>query len=282
MFMEILSKKILGEQDSVRIIRMELAAPSIAAKACAGQFIVLMVEEKGERIPLTIVEQDIQKGSITIIFQEVGLTTRLLGKFNPGDSLAVLTGPLGRPTDARNYGKALIIGGGVGIAEIYPVAGALKKKNNRIITILGARTANLLILEQELKKISDEIYIVSDDGSAGKKCFTTDILQELLSIREFAKDCGLVYCVGPVPMMKKTALITKEKNLNTRASLNALMLDATGMCGVCRVTVAGEVKFSCIDGPEFDAHLVDWDELERRNRVYRDKEKHICNLYNLC
>jgi ferredoxin--NADP+ reductase len=233
-----------------------------------------MVSPEGERVPLTVVDTDTEKGIIVLIFQEVGLTTKLLGKLNPGDALYALAGPLGHPTEIKSYGKVILIGGGVGIAEIYPVAKALKEEGNDIITILGARTKELLILEEELKSVSSKFYITTDDGSYGKKGFTTDILKELLE----GEKCDLVYAVGPIPMMQKVAEVTRNFKVKTIVSLNALMVDATGMCGCCRVNVAGETKFSCVDGPEFDADLVDWDELIKRNRIYAEQEKHICNL----
>jgi ferredoxin--NADP+ reductase len=233
-----------------------------------------MVNPNGERIPLTVVDSDRKTGTITLIFQELGFTTGLLGKVNAGESLYALTGPLGHPTLIKNYGKVILVGGGVGIAEIYPVARALKNAGNHVTMILGSRAKSLLILESELESVSDEFHVATDNGSYGRKGFTTDILSELLSKTKY----DLVYSVGPIPMMRKTASVTKPFGVKTLVSLNALMVDATGMCGCCRVTVGEDTKFSCIDGPEFDAHNVDWDELEKRNRIYADKEKHICNL----
>ena len=268
----VIEKKVLSEVQGVQVTQLDVEAPDIAAKALPGQFVVLMAEEKGERIPLTIVDNS--RGAIRIIFQEVGLTTKLLGKLNIGDSLFAMVGPLGHPTEIKKYGKVILVGGGVGIAEIYPVAAALDKAGNHVATILGTRTKSLLMLEQELKNVSDEFYVVTDDGSYGEKGFTTDVLSRLLNKDKH----DLVYAVGPIPMMRKVAETTKPHNVKTIVSLNALMVDGTGMCGCCRVSVAGETKFSCVDGPEFDAAAVDWDELTKRNRVYADKEKHICNL----
>lgn len=272
--MKILNKKILSDVDGVRVTQLEIASPDIAREAKPGQFVVLMVKEEGERIPLTIVSADKAKGVITIIFQEVGLTTKLLGQAKPGDSLYALVGPLGHPTEIKNYGKIIIVGGGVGIAEILPVAKAFKDAGNHVITILGARTKNLLILENELKAASSECYVTTDDGSYARKGFTTDVMTEFLKKDKF----NLVYAVGPIPMMKRVAMITKDFGVPTIVSLNALMVDATGMCGCCRVTVGGKLKFSCVDGPEFHADLVDWDELIKRNRIYDAQEKHICKL----
>jgi len=272
--MRILQKKILADVSGMRVVEMTIQAPAIASKAQAGQFVVLMVKEEGERIPLTIVDTDIAQGALTIIFQEVGLTTRLLAKLESGDSLFALAGPLGHPTQIQNYGKVILIGGGVGIAEVYPVAKALKEQNELTI-ILGARTKELLILEKELKNLAEEFYITTDDGSYGQKGFVTDVLKKILSKKQYA----LVYAVGPIPMMRAVSKTTQEFGTKTIVSLNALMVDATGMCGCCRVSVAGQTKFSCVDGPEFDAQDIDWEELSKRNNIYKEKEEHICKLY---
>ncbi|MFA5143055.1 MAG: sulfide/dihydroorotate dehydrogenase-like FAD/NAD-binding protein [Candidatus Omnitrophota bacterium] len=272
--MKILRKATLCNTEGIKITTMEISAPDIAAKVRAGQFVVLMTGEKGERIPLTVVDSNNSSGSITLIFQEVGLTTKLLGKLEVGGELHALAGPLGHATEVKKYGKVILVGGGVGIAEIYPVAKALKGAGNEITVILGARTKNLLILEAELKGSSDRLLVATDDGSYERRGFTTDILAELLAKDKY----DLVYAVGPIPMMKRVADVTKNSGTSTVVSLNALMVDATGMCGCCRVTVGGEVKFSCVDGPEFEASLVDWDGLIKRNRVYADKEKHLCKL----
>ncbi len=272
--MKIISKEILSKTSDNKVTRLDILAPDIAQRALPGQFVVLMVSEEGERIPLTVVNADKQKGTVTIIFQEVGLTTRLLGRLNSGDSLFAIVGPLGHPTEIKNYGKVILVGGGVGIAEILPVAGAFKEAGNQVAAILGARSKDLLILEKELKAASHEFYVTTDDGSYGRKGFTTDLLAELLRKDKY----GLVYAVGPIPMMKKAAAVTGDFQAKTIVSLNALMVDATGMCGCCRVSVAGETKFSCVDGPEFDAGQVDWEELIKRNRLYLEQEKHICRL----
>ena len=289
--MKIVKKVVLAQIRDTRITKIEMHAPLIAAKAKPGQFVVLMVEEKGERIPLTVVDTDKDRAIITLIFQELGLTTKLLGKLNAGDALYAVVGPMGHPTEIKNYGKVILVGGGVGIAEIYPVAKAFKNAGNHIVTIIGARTKDLLILEDELKTISNELHVVTDDASYGKKGFTTDILKELLAqsprLRQgFGGQApptvhSLVYAVGPIPMMRKASSLTKDFNVKTIVSLNALMVDASGMCGCCRVRIDNEVKFSCIDGPEFDGHLVDWEELEKRNKIYEKKEKEICKLYKL-
>lgn len=281
--MKIVDKKVLADIEAVKITFLKVSAKEISQEAKPGQFVVLMVSEVGERIPLTIVDKDPELGTINLIFQEVGLTTKLLGRLNIGDSLYALSGPLGKPSEIKNYGRVILVGGGVGIAEIYPVARALKKEGNHITTIVGARTKDLLILEKELKEVSDEFYICTDDASYGRKGFTTEILKELLENHKSSpRDYQLIYSVGPIPMMERTATITKDYGIKTIVSLNALMVDGTGMCGCCRVQVGGEVKFSCVDGPEFDAHLIDWEEFKLRSRIYEDKERHICQLYKLC
>jgi ferredoxin--NADP+ reductase len=272
--MKILSKEVLVNYAGVKIVKLSLSALEISFKAKAGQFVVVMAMEKGERIPLTIVDVDSTAGSITLIFQEAGVTTKILGGLNVGDSLFALVGPLGHPTEIKNYGKVILVGGGVGMAEILPVARALKNAGNQVTSILGAKNKDLLILEAQLKEASDQIYMMTDDGSYGGKGFTTDILKDLLSKNKY----DLIYAVGPIPMMKRVAAVSKEYKVKTLVSLNALMVDATGMCGCCRVTVAGEVKFSCVDGPDFDGHDVNWEELEKRTKMYSAQEKHICKL----
>lgn len=272
--MKILKKYTLADASGIKISKLEISSPDIAKRALPGQFIALMTNEKAERIPLTIVDADKTAGSITLIFQETGLTTKMLGAMNPGDSLYSLVGPLGHSTEIKNYGKVILVGGGVGIAEILPVARALKAAGNHVTTILGARTKGLLILESELKAVSDVLLIATDDGSYGRKGFTTDILDEILQKGKY----DLVYSVGPMPMMRRSADVTAKYKVKTIVSLNAIMVDATGMCGCCRVTVGGKTRFSCVDGPEFNAHSVDWDELSNRSKMYEDKEKHICKL----
>ncbi|MBL7158149.1 MAG: sulfide/dihydroorotate dehydrogenase-like FAD/NAD-binding protein [Candidatus Omnitrophica bacterium] len=276
--MKILKKEILTDALGSRVARLEIEAPLIASKARPGQFVVLMVKKEGERIPLTVAASDEKEGRITLIFQELGLTTKLLGKAEEGDSLYSLVGPLGHATEIKKYGSVILIGGGVGIAEVYPVAKAMSAvAGNKVITIIGARTKGLLILEEELRAVSSELHVATDDGSYGTKGFVTDILAYSLKLKAYS----LVYAVGPIPMMKAVANATKNSGIKTTVSLNALMVDGTGMCGSCRVTVDGKVKFSCVDGPEFDAHLVDWDELDKRSRIYVEKEKHICKLSKL-
>jgi len=276
--MKILNKEVIAEDSGTRIRRFEIHAPLIASKVRPGQFIVIMIKEEGERIPLTVVDKNEQTGSITLIVQEIGFSTKLLGTLNIGDSLYAIVGPMGHATDLKNYGKIILIGGGVGIAELYPLVKAMKEAGNDVTTILGTRTKRLLILENELKSVSKEFYVTTDDGSYGKKGFVTDILKELLAKPDKP---DFVYAVGPIPMMKLVSDITKEFKVKTVVSLNALMVDATGMCGGCRVKIGEDVKFSCVDGPEFDGHLVDWQELTKRTKTYAEKEEHICRLKGL-
>jgi len=275
--MRILNKEIIADSLGTRIVKIDIQSPDIAKKAQAGQFVVLMVKEVGERIPLTIVKADQTKGIITIIVQEAGLSTKLLGRLEKGDSVYSMVGPLGHPTEIKKYGNVILIGGGVGIAEIYPVARAMKDAGNHVTAILGSRTKELLILESELKQVSHEVLVMTDDGSYGRKGFVTDGLKELLGKSKY----DLVYAVGPLPMMRAVSMATKPCAIHTLVSLNTVMVDATGMCGCCRVSVAGVTKFSCVDGPEFEADEVDWEELLKRNNIYVEKEKHICRLNNM-
>jgi len=272
--MRIVGKEILADSQGVRIIKLVIQSPDIAAKAKAGHFVVLMAKEEGERIPLTVVKADPVGGTVMLIAQEAGFTTKLLGSINVGESLYSIVGPLGHPTEIRKYGKVILVGGGVGIAEIYPVAKALKDVGNHIVSIIGSRTKELLILEHELKEASSECIVMTDDGSYGRKGFVTEALKEMLEQSKY----DLVYAVGPVPMMRAVFTVTKSFGVVTLVSLNAIMVDGTGMCGCCRVTVGGKVKFSCVDGPEFDASQIDWQELSNRNSIYTEKEKHICRL----
>lgn len=263
-------------QLSQGITKLEIEAPDIAAKALAGQFVVVVSEENSERIPLTIADSDSKKGILTLIFQEVGFSTKELGALNKGDFIRHILGPLGSPTHIEKYGTVICIGGGVGIAEMWPVARAMKNAGNRVIGIVGARAKGLIILEDKLSMVCDELFITTDDGSYGRKGFVTDSLRELLTVVEKSTHTcypALVYCVGPLVMMKAVSLITKEYHIKTLVSLNPIMVDGTGMCGSCRVTVGGEIKFGCVDGPEFDGHLVDFDELQQRLSAFKEKEE---------
>jgi len=248
----------------------EIYAPLIARKNRAGQFIVLRRDEKGERIPLTISKSNPEEGTITVVFQEVGKTTRKLGILREGDEVLDLVGPLGRPSEILNFGTVVIVGGGVGTAEAYPEACALKEAGNKIIAIIGARSKDLLILEKEMGEVGDDVCIATDDGSKGHHGFVTDILVRLIEAH-FKID--RVIAIGPTAMMRRVADITRPHQIKTIVSLNPIMLDATGMCGVCRVVIGGETKLACSDGPAFDAHLVDFDLLTARQRIYLDEEK---------
>ncbi|MDD5070490.1 MAG: sulfide/dihydroorotate dehydrogenase-like FAD/NAD-binding protein [Candidatus Omnitrophica bacterium] len=269
-------KIIAKEQLAENLIKFVIESPNIAAKALPGQFIVLMVNETGERIPLTIVDNDKKNGTITIIFQAVGFTTTILGKLEVGDCLFSLVGPLGRPTSVGNYGQVILIGGGVGIAELLPVVRALKRAGCVVTTILGGRTADLVILSEEIKEFSNITFITTNDGSLGEKGLVTDTLKRLLGKNN---DYGLVFCVGPVPMMKAVSEVTKPFGTKTLVCLNSIMIDGTGMCGCCRVTVDNQTKFACVDGPDFDGHLVDFEELMTRQKRFVEQEE--CGLCKL-
>jgi ferredoxin--NADP+ reductase len=264
----IVEKTVLGPG----VKRLVVLAPRIASKSQPGQFVILRVDEKGERIPLTIVGEDTIKGTITLIMLEAGKTTRKLGAMKVGDSLVTLSGPLGKPTDVSNHGTSVVVGGGVGIAEAYPEAKALKESGNYVISIIGARSSELLLLEEEMNNVSDELYISTDDGSKGHKGFVTDVLKILLDER----DIDYVYAVGPTIMMRVVSDTTRPYGVKTVVSLNPIMIDGTGMCGGCRVTVNGQNRFACVDGPAFDGHLVDFHELMSRQRMFHDQEK--CSL----
>jgi ferredoxin--NADP+ reductase len=265
---KILNKDVLAPE----IKRLKVSAPYIAKKSQAGQFVILRIDEVGERFPLTLADWDKKEGTITLIFQEVGVSTRKLGNLSVGNFITDIVGPLGCSTEIEEYGTVAVIGGGVGTALIYPWVRSLKKVGNKIITIVGARTSNLLLLEKELKNLSNEYYISTDDGSKGRKGFTSDILKELLE-KKISLD--LVMAAGPVPMMKVIAEVTRPYGIRTIVSLNPIMVDGTGMCGGCRVSVGGETKFACVDGPEFDAHIVNFRELTARLRTYKDEEDRL-------
>ncbi|MBM3315877.1 sulfide/dihydroorotate dehydrogenase-like FAD/NAD-binding protein [candidate division WOR-3 bacterium] len=252
------------------IKRFDLDAPEIARKAQPGQFVVLRVNEQGERIPLTVADAVPDKGVLVIVFQEVGKSTRLLGTLNEGDSILDLIGPLGRPSHVEKFGTVVCIGGGVGTPEIYPVARALKQAGNRVISIIGFRNRDLVLMDKEMGEVSDELIVATDDGSNGNKGFVTDMLKRVIDRGEKVDH---VFAVGPVIMMKMVAKTSEPYGIPTVVSLNPIMLDATGMCGVCRVEVGGETKFACVDGPEFDGHKVDFDGLMARLKSYLPEEK---------
>ncbi len=247
----------------------EISAPLVARKAQPGQFVIVRVNETGERIPLTIADYDRKMGTITMVVQEIGFTTKTLAKMEVGDALLDFIGPLGNPSELRDSGTVVCIGGGVGCAPLYPQVRALSQKGVNVITIVGARSAEHLILTRELGRYSNQLHIATDDGSQGRKGFVTDILKDLI---EQGTPIDQVIAIGPMIMMKVVTGVTKQYNLPTMISLNSLMVDGTGMCGSCRVTVGGVTKFACVDGPEFDAHQVDFDEQMKRAAVYRDQE----------
>lgn len=275
---KIVSAQFLAEN----IKKFEIEAPRIAKKRKAGQFIMLRIGTKGERIPLTIADSNPDKGTITIIAQGAGRTTHELNQKEAGDLIDDIVGPLGTPSHIEKFGTAVSIGGGVGTAIAYPTAVALKEAGNHVITINGARSKDMVLLEDEMKSVSDEAYITTDDGSYGFHGFVTQKLQELI---DSGKKIDYVLAIGPIPMMKAVAEVTRPYGIKTVVSLNPIMVDGTGMCGGCRVTVGDEIKFACVDGPEFDAHLVDFTNLNDRNRIYGKEEaasdesfKHRCHL----
>ncbi len=241
---------------------------------------MVRLDNQGERIPLTLADSDPSSGTITLIVQAVGKTTKQLCAMKAGDAILDVVGPLGTPTPIAMHGTVACVGGGVGTAELYPIARALKEAGNTVFSIVGARSHDLVILEPEMKAISDTLYVTTDDGSYGRKGFVTDQLKELL---DTVSGIGAVFAIGPLPMMKAVSMLTKPYNVHTLVSLNTIMVDGTGMCGGCRVTINGAMKFACVDGPEFDGHQVDFDELMMRNRTYADlehaaDEKHACRL----
>ena len=262
---------------------MEIEAPFIAKKAKAGQFIIFRIDDKGERVPLTIADYDREKGTVTIIFQKVGLSTKMLAEMNEGDYISDFVGPLGVPTDYEDFKKVAVIGGGVGNAIAYPQAKALHEMGVEVDVIAGFRNKDIVILEDEMRAASTNYYITTDDDSYGEKGFVTDKLKSLI---EAGNNYDAVIAIGPIPMMKFVSLTTKPYGIKTIVSLNPIMVDGTGMCGGCRVTVGGEIKFACVDGPDFDGHLVDFDELMNRNSIYREREAettetHMCRMEKL-
>lgn len=258
------------------IKRFLIEAPRIAKKHQAGQFVILRLDEHGERIPLTVESSDKETGIISIVVQSVGKTTHQLNGLDAGDGILDVVGPLGKPSVIENFGTVVVVGGGVGTALVYPTAAALKRAGNRVLSIVGGRNRDLVILEEEMRAVSDELYVTTDDGSYGKKGLVTDKLWELLESGEAIR---LVLAVGPIPMMKAVADLTRKKSIHTVVSLNPIMIDGTGMCGGCRVLIGGKSQFACVDGPEFNAQEVDFDVLIRRNRMYREAEKRSLEEY---
>lgn len=260
---------ILFKEDLVSNIHLfKIKAPEVAKKARAGQFVIIRIDEQGERIPLTIAGFDNE--SITLVVMEVGTTSKRLSQLKAGDSITDFAGPLGRPTEIEKFGTVLCVGGGVGVAPIVPIARAMKEAGNKVISILGARSKNLLFWENELKKQSDRLIVTTDDGSYGRKAMVTEPLKEILASGE---KIDRVVAIGPAIMMKFCAKTTEPFKVKTIVSLNPIMVDGTGMCGACRISVGGVTRFTCVDGPDFDGHEVNWDELFARQRIYLDEEK---------
>ncbi len=253
------------------IKRFVIEAPRIARKRQAGQFVIVRLYERGERIPLTIADGDAERGTITLIVQGVGKTTKLMNLLEAGDTILDLVGPLGKPSEVKRFGIVVVIGGGVGAAIAYPTARAMREAGNYVISILGGRSRELVILEDEIRAISDEIFITTDDGSHGRKGLVIDPLKELIAA---GRSLALVLAIGPPRMMQAVAEVTRPHHIHTVVSLNSLMVDGTGMCGGCRIITSGGARFACVDGPEFDAHTVDFDILVQRNRTYAEHEAH--------
>ena len=268
--------KIVKKEVLSSVIKsFEIEAADIAKNIKSGQFIVLRLHEKGERFPLTVAGKNLEKGTIKIIFQEVGKSTIYLGTLQEGDYIRDIVGPLGQPTKIKTFGTVVAIAGGVGTAELLPVISALLKAGNKVITIVGARNKSLLLMQKELKANSSELLFATDDGSYGIKGFVTTVLADVVK----KEKVNVVYAIGPVPMMKAVSNMTKEYNLKTLVSLNPIMVDGTGMCGACRVSINKQIKFACVDGPEFDGHEVDWDELTNRLRAFKENEKLALEKY---
>ena len=273
--------KIVRKKElNASVTLMEIEAPFIAKKAKAGQFIIFRIDEQGERVPLTIAGYDREKGTVTIIFQKVGFATIALGNLNEGDYIRDFVGPLGKPTHTEGVKRVCVVGGGVGCAIALPSAAAFKEAGAEVDVVVGFRNKDIVILEDEFKAVSDNMYLMTDDGSYGEQGFVTVKLQQLL---ESGRNYDAVLAIGPIPMMKFVCKTTEPFGVKTMVSLNPIMVDGTGMCGGCRVTVGGEVKFACVDGPEFDGHQVDFAELMSRNTTYRGREaevteKHTCRM----
>ncbi len=264
--------QIVRKQEMAKgtIVRFDLYAPKIAAKVKAGQFVIVRVNETGERIPLTVADKDEFAGTITIIFQVVGKTTALMRSLKEGDLIRDVVGPLGRPAEISNIGTVIMVGGGTGVAILHHITKAFKEAGNFVISIIGSKTEELLILEREMEQISDELVVTTDDGTHGMRGFVTDPLKKYLDERH---DIRLVYAIGPIPMMKILVNLTRKYKVKTMVSLNPVMIDGTGMCGGCRVKIANETRFCCVDGPDFDGFDVDFDELMNRNSLYLKEEK---------
>ena len=268
--------KIAEKQEiAQKIVKLVIEAPQIAKKALPGQFVMIMAQKEGERIPLTIAGHDAGRGTINIVFMEIGKTTSILARMKTGDYIPDVLGPLGNPSRIEEFGTVACVGGGVGVTALYPVAKALKEAGNQVVGIVGARKKDLVIFEKEMKSASTVLKIATDDGSYGTKGFVTDILKEMI---DTGAKIDMVYAVGPLPMMMAVSNLTKPRGIKTIVSLNPIMVDATGMCGACRVSIAGSTRFCCMDGPDFDGHLVDFEELLKRQKGYMKEEKEIMNM----
>lgn len=266
---------VFREDLAPRIHLFRVAAPFVARKAKAGQFIILRIDEAGERIPLTIADFDRAQGTVTVVFMEVGKTSAKLATVQQGDSLVTFTGPLGMPTETENFGTVCCVGGGFGTATIYPIAKAMKEAGNHVISVIGFRNKELMFWEDKMRSVSDEVIVCTDDGSYGRKGLVTEPVKELCE----AGKLNRVVAIGPIPMMKFTSKATQPFGVTTIVSLNPVMVDGTGMCGACRVSVGGATRFVCVDGPDFDGHKVNWDELSARNQIYRENEKLAMELW---
>ena len=270
-----MNKIISKEHFSENVVQIEIEAPRIAKKRKAGHFVIVKIGEKGERIPLTISQADEKKGTITLVIQKVGVTSHKIANLEVGDVVTDVVGPLGKATHIEKVGTILCAGGGVGIAPLLPIVEAMKKAGNKVITVLAARSKDLIILEEQMRAFSDEVIVMTDDGSLGKKGLVTQGMEEIIQREKVHQ----AIAIGPAIMMKFASLLTKKYNIPTVASLNTIMVDGTGMCGACRVSVGGKTKFVCVDGPEFEAHEVDFDELLSRLGAYREEEKAAYEKY---
>lgn len=271
--------KIVAKEKLTNVIDyLEVEAPELAKKARAGQFVIIRVDEVGERIPLTLADWDAKKGTITLVAMRVGTSTNKLGALKAGDSLKDLVGPLGLPSDIEKFGTVVCVGGGVGIAPIYPIARSLREAGNKVISIIGSRNKDLLFWEDKMKTVSDELIVTTDDGSYARKGMVTEPLKEKLEKGNIAR----VVAIGPAVMMKFCSMTTKPFNVPTVVSLNTIMVDGTGMCGCCRLSVGGKTKFACVDGPEFDGHQVDWNVTFDRQKVYLKEEKDSLERWESC
>jgi ferredoxin--NADP+ reductase len=271
--------KIVAREKLTPVIDcFKVEAPAISRKAKAGQFVIIRVDEVGERIPLTLADWDANEGTLTLVAMQVGTSTRKLGLLKAGDSLQNLVGPLGLPSDIEKFGTVICVGGGVGIAPIHPIARALREAGNKVISIIGARNKNLLFWEDHMKKVSDELIVTTDDGSYARKGLVTEPLKEKLGQGKIDR----VIAIGPAVMMKFCSLTTKPFNVPTVVSMNSIMVDGTGMCGCCRISVGGVTKFACVDGPDFDGHQVDWNVAFDRQKVYLKEEKDSLDKWESC